>query len=427
MENLILDTIERFSLLDGKKTVTVALSGGADSMCLLYALCNLREKLGISVNAAHLNHNIRGKEAVRDQEFVKEQCKLLGITLFTETKNIPEIAKKNGQSLELTARNVRYEFLERVSGDSCVATAHTASDNFETMLFNLTRGSGAEGLCGIPIKRGIFIRPLLYATREDVEEYCRKNSVPFVTDSTNLCDDYSRNKIRHNVIPVLKGLNPKSELLALKTANALREDCASLRKTAEEFLNESLKDCKLCLENFGNLDTALKKRVIISFVNSVFSDISLETVHINGILKVCQMGGNTSLPKDMLAVREKGYLVIKPKNQGLNPNFKVEITENTQKVNNLFLNSSLDCDKIVGKLVQRTRVSGDSIRLSGRGCTKTLNKWFNEFGVPKEERDFIPVLADDKGPVWVYGLGVVQRCSVTASTKRILQIKGERI
>lgn len=427
MENLVLNTIERFSLLDGKKEVTVALSGGADSMSLLYALCNLRKIFGITVKAAHLNHNIRGEEAVRDEEFVKEQCRLLGVELFLETADVPEIARKNGQSLELAARTVRYEFLERVSGGSVVATAHTASDNLETMLFNLTRGSGAEGLCGIPVKRGIFIRPLLYVTREDVEEYCKKNSIPFVTDSTNLCDDYSRNKIRHNVIPVLKELNPKAEISALKTANALREDSAFITKNAENFLKENLENQKLCLKSFESLDIAVKKRVIVSFVNTVSSDISLETVHINGILKVCEKGSNTSLPKDMSAVNKKGFLVLEPQKIQVEPQFNVEITENTKKINNLFLNSSLDCDKIVGKLVQRTRVAGDSIRLSGRGCTKTLNKWFNELGVDKQERDYIPVLADDKGPVWVYGIGVAQRCAVTKNTKRTLQIKGERI
>lgn len=425
MENLILDTIERFSLLKNQEKVTVALSGGADSMSLLYALCNLRKKLGIRVCAAHLNHNIRGEEAFRDQEFVKEQCEKLGIELFCETADVPKIAKKSGQSLELAARTVRYEFLERVSGGFAVATAHTASDNLETMLFNLTRGSGAEGLCGIPLKRGIFIRPLLYATREDVEEYCEKNNIPYVTDSTNLCDDYSRNKIRHNVIPVLKELNPKAEISALKTANALREDTAFLNCVANGYIEENLKDNKLSLENFGNLKTAVKKRVIISFVSGVCPKISLEAVHISEALRICEKGGTTNLPKDMQLRNNKGYLLICPQKTVQKPEFKVEITENIQIVNNLFLNNCIDCDKIVGKLVKRTRLSGDSIRI--KGCTKPLNKLFCEMGVLKEERDFIPVLSDDKGPVWVYGIGVAQRCAVSDKTKRILQIKGERI
>lgn len=426
METKILETLNRFSLLEGKSAVTVALSGGADSMSLLYALCNLREKLGITVKAAHLNHNIRGNEALRDQNFVIEQCEKLGVELFCETADVPRIAKENGQSLELAARSVRYEFLERVAGDSLIATAHTASDNLETMLFNLTRGSGIEGLCGIPVKRGIFIRPLLYLTREDVEKYCEENEIPFVTDSTNLCDDYSRNKIRHNVIPILKELNPKAEISALKTSDILREDSAFIINQANKFLSENLCDKELSLKDFADLDIAIKKRVIISFVDAVCSEISLEGVHISEILKVCENGGRTSIPLDMEAVNNKGQLILCPKNSE-KPKYNVEITENIQNVNNLFLNNLIDCDKIIGKLVKRTRMPNDSIRIAGRGCTKTLNKLFNEAGVLKEERDFVPVLADDKGPVWVYGIGVAQRCAVTSKTKRIIEIKGEKI
>ena len=426
MERKVIDTINRFSLLEGKSEIIVALSGGADSMSLLYALYSLREKLGITVKATHLNHNIRGEEALRDQNFVAEQCRKLGVELFCETADVPKIAKESGQSLELAARSVRYEFLERIAGDSLIATAHTASDNLETMLFNLTRGSGLDGLCGIPVKRGIFIRPLLYATRDEVEKYCDEKNIPFVTDSTNLSDDYTRNKIRHNVIPILKELNPKAEISALKTSEILREDSALLNSLADDFLKENSEDKKLNLKDFSNLDIALKKRVIMSFVGEICSDISLEGVHISEILKVCENGGRTSLPKDMEAINNKGFLILSSKN-GEKPKYKVEITENIQKINNLFLNSSIDCDKIVGQLVKRTRMSGDCMRVAGSRCTKTLNKLFNEKGILKEERDFIPVLADDKGPVWVYGLGVAARCAVTSSTKRILEIRGERI
>ena len=427
MENIILDTINRFSLLDGKSSVVVALSGGADSMSLLYALHSLKNELGIMVKAAHLNHNIRGEEALRDQEFVKAQCKKLGVELFCETIDVPKFAKENGQSIELAARNVRYAFLEKVSVDSLVATAHTASDNLETILFNLTRGSGAKGLCGIPIKRGIFIRPMLYATRDDVEKYCKENNIPYVTDSTNLCDDYARNKIRHNVIPTLKQLNPKVEASVLKTAEALREDNVALNNLSKDFLKDNLKNKKLNLENFKNLETAVKKRVIIDFVNSVCPFVSLEAIHIAEILNITSKGGSTNIPNDFKITNNKGILSLSLQKIGEKPKFKVEITEITKNVNNLFLNNAVDCDKIIGNLVERTRMSGDSIRVSGRGCTKSLNKLFNEAGILKEERDYIPVLADDKGPVWVYGIGVAQRCAVSNTTKRIYKIRGEKV
>ena len=428
MEKLILKAIEKFSLLNGEKTITVALSGGADSMSLLYALNSIKDEWGFTLRAAHLNHGIRGKEADRDAEFVKKQCENLRIELICEFADIPALAKKSGYSLELAARKVRYEFLERIADGGLVATAHTASDNLETMLFNLTRGSGADGLCGIPAKRGIFIRPLLLATRADVEKYCERNNIPYVTDSTNLSDDYSRNKIRHNVIPVLKELNPRVEETALKTADILREDSSYIKTVANKFLVENLSEGSLILNDFNSLDIAVKKRVITKLAELRDNEISLETVHIDSVLKICENGGKTNLPKNRYAICKKGKLFIKNSNE-LNtiPQFKVEITENTQKINNLLLNNSIDCDKIVGKTKLRTRIAGDSIRICGRPCTKSLNKWFNENGVAKEERDYIPVLADEKGPIWVFGLGTAQRCAVTSSTKRVLQIKGEKI
>ena len=140
MENKVLNAVNKFSLLQKGDIVTVALSGGADSVSLLYALLSLKDSLGITVNAAHLNHLIRGEEAERDQKFVTDLCRKLGVTLFTERKDIPKIAKENGMSTELAARKERYEFLSRVAVGK-VATAHTASDNLETMIFNLARGT----------------------------------------------------------------------------------------------------------------------------------------------------------------------------------------------------------------------------------------------------------------------------------------------
>lgn len=152
MEKSVLTAIERFSLLENTSEVTVALSGGADSMSLLYALNSLKERLGITLSAAHLNHMIRGNEAMRDEEFVKRACERLNIPLFCERIDVPAYAKQRKLSTELAAREVRYEFLSRVS-KGLVATAHTASDNLETVLFNLTRGSALKGLCGIPPQR----------------------------------------------------------------------------------------------------------------------------------------------------------------------------------------------------------------------------------------------------------------------------------
>ena len=174
MEEKILNAVKRFSLLSCGESVTVALSGGADSVSLLFALLQLQKKLGISVSAAHFNHMIRGAEADRDEAFAREFCERLGVPFTAGRGDVPQYAAENRISEETAARLLRYAFLEKADG--LVATAHTASDNFETVLFNLTRGAALGGLCGIPPKRGKFIRPLLFCTREDIEEYCRESS-----------------------------------------------------------------------------------------------------------------------------------------------------------------------------------------------------------------------------------------------------------
>ncbi len=429
MKQKLIKALEQFSLIQKGKTVTVALSGGADSMSLLYLLNDLKDELGITLKAAHLNHLIRGQEAFRDEEFVVEQCEKLGIELFLKREDIPKIAKENKESLELAARHSRYAFLNSICEDY-IATAHTASDNLETMLFNLTRGSGLEGLCGIPPKRDVFIRPLILATRQDVEDYCSNNKIPFVTDSTNLSVEYSRNLLRHKVVPILKELNPSVEETVLKTVSTLREDNFYLKAEAERYLKENLTENTLCLKDFDSLCDAVAKRVIIAFVGSVSTEIKLENHHINEVLRVTRSGGKTNLPNDFYAKATKNRLIIgstKPQNLA---EYSVEIEEipinlqdTAENVHNLLLNNAVDCDKIVGKAFLRTRLPGDKLMLSKSGCTKTLGKLFNETCVPTEMRDSIPVLADDEGVLWVYNLGVAHRCAVTTNTKRILKIK----
>lgn len=426
MINKVLDAIKKFSLLQKGDDVTIALSGGADSVSLLYALLSIKDELGITVNAAHLNHLIRGDEAERDQKFVTDLCEKLGVTLFCEKADVPKIAKENGISLELAARQVRYEFLERVATGK-VATAHTASDNLETMIFNLARGTSLKGLCGIPTKRGIFIRPLILCTRQNVEDYCKQNNLSFVTDSTNLCDDYSRNKIRHNVIPVLKGINSSAEESALRTSQSLMEDNSYLENISEEILFKNLCDNGLSVKDCENIAPAIFKRVIKRNFEILFPEVMLDSRHINDIYSICLCGvGKINLPSNVYAVVKNGYLSYEDEEIKNTVNFAVKVTEN-ENVNNLFSNNVIDCDKIIGKWILRTRTVGDEIRLHKRGVTKTLKKLFTENKVPNELRDKIPVIADEKGVIWVYGMGVCERVAVTKNTRKILEVEVQKL
>lgn len=417
----VLNAIERFSLINKGDTVTVALSGGADSVALLHALWSLRDKLSINVKAAHLNHGIRGAEADRDEAFVKWLCLKFDIPIVCETVDIPSLAKEKGQSLELCAREVRYEFLSR-NAEGLIATAHTTSDNTETLLFNLTRGSGTKGLAGIPPKRDNYIRPLIFCSRYDVEKYCIDNSLSYVTDSTNLTDDYTRNKIRHKVVTTLKEINPSLEDAVVRATDILREDNEALEFFTNEALFKAISDDGLLCESVNNLPTAVAKRVIIKYAQTVETELKLDYLHVNALCEICKNGGKISLPCGYCGEVKNGFLIINSENNDEKPQFYAELVK-VEKINNLLSINLIDCDKIIGSPIIRTRKEGDYIRLKNRGCTKTLNKLFTENKVDITIRDSIPVIADDKGVIWVYGMGVSQRCAPSNNSTNVLEVR----
>ena len=203
--------IEKYKFLSGGDSVIIALSGGADSVTLLSVLNSLKEKYNLKLYAAHLNHGIRGEEADNDEKFCKILCENYNVQLFVKHIDVPKLCAEQKISAELCGRNERYKFFDELSAklNAKVATAHTASDNAETLLFNLCRGSSLAGAAAIPPKRGNIIRPLITLTRNEIESYCAENSLSYVTDSTNMSDSYTRNKIRHKVIPALKEVNPQ--------------------------------------------------------------------------------------------------------------------------------------------------------------------------------------------------------------------------
>ena len=194
-------------LLSDGDTVVCGLSGGADSVGLLLALYELREKLGINVEALHVNHCLRGEESDRDEEFCCQLCSRLGIPFSAFRVDVKSYAKEHSLSDEEAARKLRYGVFEANSQGKKIATAHNANDNLETVILNLARGSALKGMAGIPVRRNNIIRPLLTVSREEIEAFLSERGQEFVTDSTNLSDDYTRNKIRHKIIPLMNELN----------------------------------------------------------------------------------------------------------------------------------------------------------------------------------------------------------------------------
>ena len=237
MNRKVLDTIEKYDMLGGNRNILCAVSGGADSMALIASLRELSGALSVTVSAAHLNHLIRGEEALRDERFVREYCEKNGIPFYCERVDVKKEAEHQKKGIEETARDVRYAFFERARlALSCdlVATAHTSNDNLETMLLNLMRGTGILGLCGIPPKRDRIIRPLIGVCRDEVEAYLREKGIDFVTDSSNLTDEYTRNEIRNDVIPKLIKIKPSVLRSAFVAADALRLDAGFIMSEAEK-------------------------------------------------------------------------------------------------------------------------------------------------------------------------------------------------
>ena len=247
--------ISRCEMLEDGDTVIVGLSGGADSTALLRVLCELKTEYNLNLIAAHVNHGIRGAEADRDEAFCKELCKKLGVQIYAFHIDIPELAKERGVSLEVAGRDARYEFFTGLAGEKGkIATAHNAQDTAETLLLNLCRGTGLKGLTGIPPVRFVehkagcrsdetvstmVIRPLIECTREEIEAYLESLGQDYVTDSTNLEDDYTRNRIRHNVIPELVAVNENAMGNITRCISTLKDDSDFLEALAEELISSS--------------------------------------------------------------------------------------------------------------------------------------------------------------------------------------------
>jgi len=417
MVSKVLAAINRFSMINGGDNITVALSGGADSMALLHLLYSNRERLGITLCAAHLNHSLRGAESDCDENFVREYCGSIGVELFCEKADVGFYAEQSGKSTEEAAREIRYDFLARVSSGK-VATAHTASDNAETVLINLSRGTALKGVCGIPPVRDNFIRPLIFCSRAEIEDYCRENGIPFVTDSSNLSDDYTRNKIRHNVVPALQEINPSFCTAVTRFTLSAGEDCEYLQSVADAEYLRYFKDGKLTVP--CDMSPAIAKRMIARYLDDI--GCVTDSLHINEIYEA--LGDKTrrsvSGDKSILIDKQTIFSETDAKRSFIVSmlDYDREKFDSCLKVNKLLLNNAIDCDKICGKVVLRTREAGDEIKLSGRG-TKSLKKLYNELKIPQNDRENLPLAADDNGVIWVYGAGVCERVRVDRETKQI--------
>ena len=412
-------TIRKYNMLENGDTVAVGVSGGADSMLLLTYLFENREKYGIKVIAANVEHGIRGEESLSDTEFVKSYCEKTGIEFRGISINAPEEAEKAGLGCEEYSRNKRYEFFTSLCTDK-IATAHSLTDSIETVLFRLARGTSVKGACGIPPVRGNIIRPLIDCTSAEIREYCSENGIPFVVDSTNSENAYSRNYIRNEILPLFERLNPSYEQAFARFIASANENEDCLNALAEKH------GFPLKLGELENERPAVIKRAVQHYANEY--GITLDEKHLNSVLALLNKDGRVQLKGNLFAVQSGGMLEIKeladlPEAAFLCESKTVDIdTFNNGNYKKEFA-FFCDCDKIVGNVTVRKRQEGDEITLAKRGITKSLKKLFNELKIPENERKRTAVICDGCGIIGIYGYALAERVKLNKNTKKVFMLK----
>ena len=401
----MLNKLQRFirehDLLSAGDHIVCAVSGGADSVAMLFAFYLLREKLGITISAAHFNHQLRGAESDGDEAFVRDFCGRFEIPLDVGTAPV----KTGPKGLEAAARSARYNFLMGLPGK--IATAHTADDNAETVLMHMIRGTGLKGLGGIAPKRDRLIRPMLEITRDEVLAFLTEYSLPYVQDSSNAEDAFFRNRIRHHILPLMKHENPRLTENLSAMALRLRMDDAALDAIAAPTADV----CKL-----REMNGALRKRALFGLLEGWgVKDISSE--HIATLEKLVFSGnpsaradfsGNISVSRcynRLILLENCDILNPVPLNvPGTTPIPDLGLQVVIEAGRGMDTEADACCVCLSGVPILRSRLSGDEITLPGG--TKSLKKLFVDRKIPAHQRNRIPIVEDDQGIVCVYGIGV---------------------
>lgn len=444
--------------------VVLGVSGGADSVCLLFALYRLRRELGISLYVVHVNHGIR-PEAGRDADYVEQLCRRMELPFSLIEVDVQTLARQRGCSTEEAGRQVRYEAFERereMRQARRIAVAHHAQDRAETMLFHLFRGTGLAGLGSIRPVRGHVVRPLLGLERGDIETYLEQMQVSYCQDCTNDTDAYARNRIRHHILPYAE-----QEICRGATAHLCR--AADIFIEIEDYMKEQVEragescvtrenarlniDCQA----FASLHPALQKGLLLALLKELspaHRDMGMQQVE--QVLNLCLQSGNRvlSLPQGIGARRSYDRVVLeRPQEQkpitasvqiqvpqspgesfscpvagGILQLRRMENEKNVNLLGNMYT-KWLDCDRIEELLEWRTRRTGDYLEIctaSGRG-RKLIKKLFIDEKVPLQERDHIPLLAQGSHILWVAGGRISEFCKINSDTKHILQVEYKRI
>ena len=416
MINKINEAVCRYGMEKIYDGVIVGFSGGADSSALLHYL---KDRTSCLV-AVHINHMIRGAEADRDEAFCKRVCEKYGVDFFSFKIDVPALAKERRKGIEETAREERYrvfkEILRNNSNYKCIATAHNANDNGETVLFNLARGTGINGLCGIKPVVGDVYRPLINSTRDDIIRYCADNNIEYVEDSTNKDTDYTRNRIRHRILPELLEINSGFLDSCARLGEILRRDEEYISKEATVALSMAVNG-QLPKATATQLDKAVLSRVLkrLSGRNLEFGTVS----SCMALIECWETGKMINVEGGFTFKLERDYCAFIRTEETKGHEFCADLHDGVNEIDALGLVVCVGCaldkagythdgavrlntDGIVDKLYVRNRREGDTVR-SG-GMTKKLKRIFSDRHIPSHKRDLLPVICDGLGVLAIPGI-----------------------
>ncbi|MCM1285222.1 MAG: tRNA lysidine(34) synthetase TilS [Acetobacter sp.] len=420
MINRFLNTLSKHNMISSGDRILLAVSGGADSVVMLHLFKAVKKQLNLKLIAAHVEHGIRGDESLFDAQFVKKLCDDNGIEFHQLSIDAVGGAKECGESVEEYSRRRRYEFFDTIPCDK-IATAHNADDNAETLIFRLCRGTGLKGAVSIPPVRDKIIRPLIELSSAEIREYADNNGIKYRVDSTNNNDDYTRNYIRHHIIPALDNINNS----AVKRINDFISDAVDDNEFIESVASSAFEDCvldnQLLIDKLKKYHISIAKRVIFKFFYTY--GVRVDRNHLAEIIKLLDKTGKVQIKGNYFAVSNNGRLYFYDQTAVKNKKEIISNVLNVFEFDNNSVDFYCDYDKINGKVTFRHRKNGDKIAPVGRNCTKTLKKLFNELRIPEMERKDVVIACDESGIIGVIPYCVDERVKADSNTKTIFSVK----